>query len=180
MTKKYRALQFLSFLPTYRQRNLFLLGVGVFALLLIYLVSIRQTLGLYRTYRVNRAAIARAASAPGEIARLEAQVAALQQNGLKVYDQENLLVEVTRFCREHELLITTFPSSDRVVENGYPIITNTLEVQGGYKDMVRLVHLLEQRERLGSVGSLKFYTQKDRISKKTYLRLSIVLRNLAA
>ncbi len=173
-------MQFLSFLPTYRQRNLFLLGVGIFSLLLIYLLSIRRTVGLYQTYRANQAAIERAASAPGEIARLEAQVGALQQNGLKVYDQENLLVEVTRFCRSHDLLITTFPSSDRVVENSYPIITNTLEVQGAYKDMVRLVHLLEQKERLGSVSSLKFYTQKDRISKKTYLRLSIVLRNLGA
>lgn len=173
-------MQLLSFLPTYRQRNLFLLGAGLVLLGLIYMVSIRRTLQLRQALKKNETAIARAQNAPQQIAQLEAQVGALQQNGLRPYDREYLLEQITGFCRDHQLLVRTFPQSERVVENNYPIITNTIEVEGAYQDLVRLVHLLEQKERLGSISSLKFYTKKERVSKKTYLRLSIVLRNLEA
>ena len=159
-------MSFLSFLPTYRQRNLFLLGIGLLSLLLVYLLSIRRTVAVYQANRANKAAIAQAASAPAQIARLEAQVGALQQSGLRAYDREYLLAQITGFCRQNDLLVRTFPQSERVVENNYPIITNTIEVEGNYKDLVRLVYLLEQEERLASVSSLKFYTQKDRLTKK--------------
>jgi len=169
----------LSFLKTYRQHNIFLLGATLALAVLIYTVSIRRTLVLRKDYQRAQADLSRAAQASQKMPAYEAQLVALRQSSQQAYDREQLLERVTRFCKEHDLLIKGFPEAQRVRENGSPVVTNQLEVEGRYKDIVRLTYMIEQEERLGSVSSLKFYTEEERRSKKLFLRAQIIIRNLA-
>jgi hypothetical protein len=57
-------------------------------------------------------------------------------------------------------------------------VTNRIEVEGGYKDIVKLVYTLEELEKLGNVSSMRVYLAKDRALKKMVLRSSIIFRTL--
>jgi len=89
-----------------------------------------------------------------------------------------LLEKVTAFCRKHRLLITSFPEAGEQIRSNYAVLTHQIEVEGAYKDMVKLVYMLEQIEVMGVVSSLKFATYKDRRSKQKKLKAKLVLRNL--
>ena len=168
------------FLPTYRQHNLFLLLAGIALLAIIYTFSIKRTLKVYHSYQQNKANIAKAASAAIDIENYQKEWHILQQTSQQTYNREYLLAQLTGFCREHDLLIKTFPQAKRQEKNKIPIYTNLVEVEGKYKDMVKLAFMIEQEQHLAAIASLKFYTIKDRLSKKTYLRAKIILRNLGA
>ncbi|MEL6863592.1 MAG: hypothetical protein AAFP19_04195 [Bacteroidota bacterium] len=168
----------LSFLRTFKQHNQFLLVATLLGGLLIYSLSIRRTLQQRQQYLQTQANIDRAATASKDIAQYSAQLAKLKQTAQQPYDRERLLETVTLFCREHDLLVRSFPEALRVVENGNTIITNQIDLEGAYKDMVALVYLIEQEQRLGSVSSFKCFTEKDRVTKKTKLLGRIILRNL--
>lgn len=168
----------LSFFKTYRQHNLALLGTTVLLLALVYSLSIRRTLTMAQQHKSMRQNIERAASAPSEIQQLRSQLNTLQRSALQSYDREQLLEAITNFCRSNDLLVTTFPEASIVQEGASHIITNEVEVEGAYTQIVRLVYLLEQGEKLGSVSSLAFFTHKNRRTKRMNLRAKITLRNL--
>ncbi len=170
----------LSFLATYRQHNLFLLTVAVFLGIAIYSFSIRRTVSVYQVYQKNKQNIEKAASAPSDIARYEKEWTLLQQTRQRAYNREYLLDQLTSFCRAHELLIKSFPQALQQEKNQISIYTNHIELEGKYKDIVKLIFMIEQEQHLASVSSVKFYTLKDRIDKQTYLRAKLVLRNLSA
>ena len=146
--------------------------------ILIYFASIQRTITNYRAYQEKKTQLSRVSNATQLIVQYQAQLAQFQGNTQQSYNREILLEEVTTFCRQHQLLVKTFPQAQRVKENNYPIVTNHIQVEGDYKDMVKLVYLLEQEQRLGSISSLKFFTHKDRYKKKNFLRADIVLRNI--
>ena len=169
---------FSKYISTYRQKNIALLGAILFFGMLIYLVSIQRTLSSYNSYQQKKEQLSRVSNANQLIAQYQSELAQFQQNTQQSYNRENLLEEVTTFCREHRLLVKTFPQAQRVKENNYPIITNKIQVEGDYKEVVKLAYLLEQEQRLGSISSLQFFTYKDRYKKKKLLRANIVLRNI--
>lgn len=168
----------LSFLATYRQHNLFLLLATILLSGAVYYFSFLRTWGNYQTYRQTVQDINRAKNVQNEIAKYEQALAQWEQSSLQKYDREKLLELVTNFCRTHQLLIKTYPEAERVKENGFPVVTNEIEVEGAFKDMVTLVYLLEHQEKIGSIASLQFFRHKDRRKRQEVLRGRIILRNL--
>ena len=168
-----------SFLNSYRQHTYALLATGVLLFLLIYTVSIKRTLNLRGEYVLAKEKIALANNANQQINTYNQKLAALNSGGLQPYNRPLLLEEVTSFCKAEGLLIRSFPQAEEKEEENYTIITDKIEVEGTYKGMVQLVHMLEQEERLGSVSSLNFYKYKDRERRREVLRCSIVLRSLS-
>ena len=169
----------LSFLKTYRQHNLFV-GIGfLLGLGLIYTVSIRPTIKQYQQLQQQKRNIQRAAGAAGKINQYKARLVNSKQSSQQAYDRERLLEVVTSFCRSHDLLVKTFPLAQRITQNGNTIVTNIIELEGPYKSIVQLAYLLEQEQKLTTISSMQFFTHKDRVKKRQYLRCKMVLRNLA-
>lgn len=155
-----------------------LIGATILLGGVIYFASIKRTVSYYQSYQNKKEQLSRVSNAATLITQYKTQLAQFEQKNQKTYDREELLEAVTTFCREHRILVKTFPQAQRVKQNNYPIITNQIEVEGDYKEIVKLVYLLEHKEKLGSIGSVKFFTHKDRYKKKNFLRANIVLRNL--
>jgi len=142
------------------------------------MVNIRKTLEHRQLYYKNENSVQRAATATGDIAHYEAQLAGLQKTALQVYDREQLLSSITGFCKSHQLLIKAFPKPQRVTENEQIIVTNALEVEGAYKPIIELIYQIEQKEKLAAVSSVRFFMHKDRLTRQETLRCHLILRNL--
>ncbi len=119
-----------------------------------------------------------AATAPERIGVLKKKLANMQQSTLKPYNRERLLENLTNFCRNNHLLVRAFPEAQVVAQNENSVVTNQIEIEGSFKDMVKLAYMLEAEERQGSISSLKFFVFKDRVAKRNVLKSLIVLRNL--
>ena len=145
---------------------------------ILYNLSIRRTWETYKSYHKNKSHAALAISAPYEIEKYRRQLSTLQHSSIQPYKREHLLERLTAFCRDHDLLIKSFPEAILLSEGVYQVITNQFELEGSYSDMVQLVYLLEEKEKLGNISSIKFYLYKDKIKKKELLRSHIILRNL--
>ncbi|MEM9824180.1 MAG: hypothetical protein AAF985_24050 [Bacteroidota bacterium] len=165
-------------IPSYRKRNQYLLVGALLVLLLIYWISLRPTIALYGQHTQLRKEEKRAALAPQQIANYQEQLAGLKSGTAQPFQREQLLEKVTAFCREHQLLITSFPEAGKQIQSNYAVLTHEIEVEGAYKAMVKLVYMLEQIEVMGVVSSLKFTTHKDRRSKQKILKAKLILRNL--
>lgn len=167
-----------SFLNSYKQQNFFLWGGALIFLCLIYTTSIRKTLKYKADYQNNLTNVQRAATAKQDIQHYQQIIEELQESSLKAYDQEYLLSAITAFCKANNLLVRTFPEAQKVELSAYTIVTNGLEVEGTYKDIVSLIYQIEQIEKLAALSSAHFFLHKDRISRKQSLRCKMVLRNL--
>lgn len=168
----------LSFLPTFKAHNILLLCSSILLGLVVYGVNIKKTVAMHQQYVKQQVDIQRAATAATSIREYRSQLASFQQSALQTYDREWLLERLTSFCRQHSILVSTFPEAQRVVENGNGIISNTIEVEGRYQDIAELVYMIEQEERMGSVSTLKFFSEKDRLTKELQLKARMVIRNL--
>lgn len=169
---------FSKYFSSYKQANLVLLGATVLFGTLIYFASLKRTISNYSSYTQKKEQLKRVSNATQLIAQYQSKLVQFQQQTQQSYNRENLLEQITTYCRTNQLLVKTFPQAQRVKENNYPIITNQIQVEGGYQEIVKLVYLLEYEQRLGTVSALKFFTHRDRYKKKNFLRANIVLRNI--
>jgi Tfp pilus assembly protein PilO len=167
-----------SFFKTYRQHNYALVVAFFVLMLLAYSTNIRNTINTYQQYNANQKRLKMAQNAAQDIARYRSDLRSMQQTTQKPYNREYLLEQITTFCRDHDLLIKSFPISQKVVENNYPIITNEIEVEGNYPDIVSLAYMIEQEKRLSSISSLSFNLVKDRIKQQQFLHGRFILRNI--
>lgn len=168
----------LAFIGNYR-KGLYYLAVALAVLMLLsWFMNIKPTYVLWKANKKYRADLLRADNATSEIADLERQLESLERVAIKSHDRDMLLQSVTSFCKDKGMLIRNFPATERNREKGVVYLTNLIEVEGEYKDIVRLAYMLEHERMLGSIASLKFNAVEDRVEKKTRLRGSIILRNM--
>lgn len=148
-------------------------------MLIAYQFSIRRTIDNFQNWQANKISLQSAASAPVQIQEYQNQIASLEKNFKQViYDRETLFEVVNTFCRENQLSLTNFPPEIRKEQNDYRIITNEIEVQGKYANMVRLAYELEFVKQLGHIASTTFKREQNRQTKRTELKGTIYLQNL--
>lgn len=164
---------------SYKQQNLLLLAVALLLGLVVFKFNIQRTYREYQRFQEGKSQLLRASSAVEETVGLKEQLNSLQETAIRPYKRENLLEKVTSFCRNNNLLVKSFPEEELYSQgNDSQVVTNRIEVEGGYKDIVKLVYTLEELEKLGNVSSMRVYLAKDRALKKMVLRSNIVFRNL--
>jgi Tfp pilus assembly protein PilO len=173
-------MQRFTFLKTYRQHNYALLGLFLILMLLAYCINIRSMLHSYKLYKSQQQKLSRVRNASQDITQLRTHLKTLQKTLQRPYDREYLLEELTTFCREHNMLIKNFPIAQKVTEKNYPIITNEVDVQGDYLNIVSLAHMIEQEKKLATISSLSFCLVKDRAKQQQFLHGRLVLRNVEA
>ncbi len=163
---------------TYKQKTKALLFGSFLLLALIFTISIKPTLNLYREIGMLTSKSAQAKEAPVQIMKIKNELNQLQGNTFNLNNKEALLSEITRFCEENNLLIVNLPIANTYEEGNYEIESRELDVQGNFKDVLKLVYLIEYEKSLGVVSSLSFLTKKDLRTKKKRLTGHIVLRSI--
>ncbi|MGB1217402.1 MAG: hypothetical protein ACPG5P_05975 [Saprospiraceae bacterium] len=168
----------LPFVKDYKQGLYGLLLVFSLLFIVSFLVSWRPTFQAWKGSQKYKERLRVSQGAMNRIPILEKQLKEWESLSIHEYDRDLLIEKLSRFCKENDLLIRDFPSTDKDEQGGVLFYTNRIEVEGQFKDITRLIYMLEHRERLGTVVSTDFQKGKDRITKKNYLRGIITLRNI--
>ena len=163
---------------TNKRKNSYLWLSSLLVLILAYQFSIKKTLNLRQANEQHQQAIARATNIDADIAKYQEQLAAFNANTVTSYSQENLLELLSTFCVQQGLLIKGFPEPKTYQEADYTIVSNQIEVEGGFSDIVQLVYDLEQVHRIGSIVSLKYLSGYNRQTKKPYLTAVLTLNTM--
>ncbi len=168
----------ISFLKDYRQA-LYALLIGFLLLaVLSWQLNFKKTFNLWKANQKYKERLEASVHSSSQIPLLEKQKKQMEASALRTYDRDLLLEKVSEFCKNNKMLLLNFPETERHDANNIVYMTNLIEVQGSYKDILQLAYLLEYSERMGAVVSLKFNRVEDRMEKKTWLRGSIILRNI--
>lgn len=162
-----------------QQRFYYLLGGFAFLLIISYQFSISKTLEYYGKYSKNQQSLTAAASAPQQIQHYQKLLAGLAGNGQEGdYDRAHLFEVVNTFCRKNNLKLSQFPPEEERAQNDYQILTNQIEVEGNYVDMVKLGYELEFVKKLGHIASASFKQERDIRTRRRFLKGVFYLQHL--
>ena len=163
----------------YKKRYQLLVGGAFLFLLLAYWLAFGKTWALYQEVSELEERQANAGQAWQEISSFEQQLEQLdaQQNNPS-FTQNQLFQKVTAFCQEQQLAIQAMPESAIYEEQDVSILHNSIQVQGAFIPMVRLIYALERQQQLGRVVSVEFSTKKNLRTRNRELSASIALQNI--
>lgn len=145
-----------------------------------YFLSIRNTLNLRLQLAVKKEQLLSIASAPQTISRLQQQLDQLDGQLLQgEYNRNALFAAITRFCNDNQLILMQFGEEERWQEGPITYINNPIHVSGSYQNILRLMHLLEQQERLGYLTHCGMAMRRiSRQSRKEALQAEIHIQYL--
>lgn len=168
---------------TYRKKNQVLLIAALLMVYLIYAFAIKKTIAAYKEYTTSESQMELAINAPAMAAQLEKQ---LLQINLRMGDQnrngqntEQALLELTtNYCQKHHAVLREFPETTVVKQGDLFIETNLFVVEGDFASLINLVYLLEQKNKLGKIASVRYSLKKDFKTKEMALTAAIYLQNV--
>jgi len=104
----------------------------------------------------------------------------LRKNNIKAETtfQNNLLQHIDTFARMHELKIVTFNEPHQFTEKEAILRTYSFSVKGYYKNILRLIHNLEQNGNYGNLLSVNFEKKKNYKLNNTFLECVIILQKV--
>ena len=168
---------------TYRQKNKYLMIGFLLFLVLSYVMAISDTLGVFFAYSDLQKKEQQMTHAPQELKDLQVKLRGLnylietkQKNTAGVH--ASLLNVITAYCDENNVLLREYPGSQENTQNDLVIETNIFEVQGPFFKLLDLVYLLEQKQRIGKVASVKFQTKRDMQTHDNMLTVTIYIQNI--
>lgn len=160
--------------------KLYALFGGLLLLALIaYRFSIKNTLNVYAAWQQKKQTLQEATNAPQLIQQYEQELNQFDKDSKQLgYDRKVLFEVINTYCRSNRLNIKDFHTIGRNVQGKYEVITDYIQVLGGYHKMVGLAYHLEQTEQLGHIASSSFELKKDQISRKDQLIGTLHLQNV--
>jgi len=168
---------------TYQQKNKALVIVGILLFIICYLFAFRNTIELYNKNKQAEQKLTSLENAPQQIAGLNTRLTFLNSR-VKQYvrdndfEQEDVLVEISNFCKENKLKIVEFPKSTLKRKEDIVIETFTFKVEGNFTNLVKLIYDIEVVQKIGRVAALDFKSQIDKRTKIKRLTVEIFLQNL--
>lgn len=164
------------------KKRLYLLVGGLFLLFFAaYQFSFKNTITQYTRYQHHQRLLEAAKTAPAQINQLEKQLQQFEKIIKQTtYDKQLLFTTVNNFCRNNNLKLSHFEPEERGDYGNLEIITNQLEVQGDFTNIIRLTYILEYIKEIGYVASLNFELKKDKYSKKEFLSATLYLQYIEA
>lgn len=168
---------------TYKKKNILLMIVAVLALYLIYVLGIKKTFVAYSEYIKAQSQIELAANAPIMAAQLEKQLLQIDSKiGKQNMNGQNtgqaLLELITNYCQKNHALLLEFPETIDTKQGNLLIETNVIVVEGNFSSLINLVYLLEQKNKLGKIASVRYQLKKDIKTKEMALKAAIYLQNI--
>jgi|GEM_PF-4379867 len=153
------------------RNRLMALGFGALGLVIIaWKLSFAKTLEAYQSLQENSLQLVRLSKAPALAAEYQKQISDFDnREKSKEYDREILFEFINTFCLGHGIQILKFHPEQRVSDLRFELITNKLEVQGSFKEIVKLGWNIEREERLGHIASASYQYMEDKRTHKTAL-----------
>ena len=152
-------------------------------LFIIYFSAINKTLDLYFQCNEMKAQLNQTQNASQQLFQLEKQMKEIEavfggeQENKDNYQQ--LLLEVlSNYCSPNHVVLRKFPEPTIIHEQEFSVETNIISVEGGFKNLLHLVYLLEQKNKLGKIASLHFQTREDFKTKQKALFADIYIQNV--
>lgn len=170
---------------TYHQRLILTFVGGFFFLILIYNLSISDTLVLRTENNSMELQIETNQDAPEQIQFLKQKIGKLEQligsEISKDIDIHQLLLEmVTGYCQKNNIILKEFPQPFETEKNGYLTKTAKVVVEGDFVYLLKLVYHIEKNYKVGKVVSVDFKAEKELKTKIRKLQSTIYIQNIKA
>lgn len=94
-----------------------------------------------------------------------------------VNSQEIILNELVTYCKANKLIIREFPKTHSIVDGDFEIETNTITVEGTFKELLKLLYSFEHKRFTGKLSSARFQLNEDLVSHRKYLTLTFYIQN---
>ncbi len=168
---------------TYKKKNQLLIIVSVLALYLIYAFAVKKTIAAYSEYNKAENQIELAVNAPVMAAQLESQLLQMdskigKQNVNGQNAEQALLELITNYCQNNHAVLREFPETTIAKQGDLFIETNLFVVEGEFASLINLVYILEQKNKLGKIASVRYQLKKDFKTKEMALTAAIYLQNV--
>lgn len=168
---------------TYKKKNQLLIIVSVLALYLVYAFAVKKTITTYSEYTKAEEQIGLAANAPVMAAQLENQLfqmdSKIGKQNINGQNTEQALLElITNYCQNNHAVLREFPETTIAKQGDMFIETNLFVVEGEFASLINLVYILEQKNRLGKIASVRYQLKKDFKTKEMTLTAAIYLQNV--
>lgn len=168
---------------TYQQKNKWLLGGSLAFLVIVYLLAIRGTVGLYVQGGELEEKLGQAQGAPRQIAQLERKLAYWDQLASSLNDsatnvQKELFTNVSKACNAHKVSLRTLEFTASEEKENHSIDTYQVVMEGSYRNLLSAVYELENKLGNGILSSLTFEKEKDRYTKKDYLIAKLYIQSI--
>jgi hypothetical protein len=155
------------------------------ALVAIYQFGISKTIELYFDNKVLENQLQKALTADAEIIKLNNEVVRLKKQ-LSEYtvdslkNKEFIFHALAEFCKSTHVQLREFPVESVSNKGDYIIETNKIVAEGQYGDLLKLLHYIEFKQKIGRISSVTFQTQHDHKNQKDILLMNVHIQTLGA
>lgn len=166
---------------TYKTKVRYLfIGTGII-FILAYFLAIQKTIKLKGEVSALKQRSEQSSGTSAELAmlqnRLESLDAIISRQGSGEV-RETLLGVLTSYCQKNGILLKAFPET--IIEKGNEanIETNVFTVEGAFIPLLKLLYVLEQKQRIGKVSSALYQTHIDPKTKRNLLSAVVYIQNV--
>lgn len=168
-------------IPYRFQLNFLLIGSLVFAIA-VYQLNIRSTVSLYLECKNLELKKKEAQTAPIKMKQMKTRLLKLEsliQNGKeKISPRDQLLEIVTAYAQKNQLVLKEIPKINQIKEKELEVELDRFEIQGNFVSLLKLIHQLEQKEKVGKIASVEFNLKNNNVTKQANLTSLIYIQNI--
>lgn len=92
--------------------------------------------------------------------------------------RKNLLDSINNLCNQFNCTITNFPNSFVNAEHNQQLLNNTIDLEGSYFNLLKIMHEIESNNFYGKINAFSFYVVSDLRTKRKSLHLQLYLQHL--
>lgn len=156
---------------------------GFVFLMIVYNVSISDTVELSSENNSIELQITNSHDAPEQIKEMKQRIGMMEQLiGTKVegnIDMHQLLLDmVTQYCQKNQLILKEFPLPFETEKNGYLTKTAKVVVEGDFIALLKLVYHIEQKYKVGKIASVDFKAEKELKTRKRKLQTTLYIQHI--
>jgi len=161
----------------YRKRYYLLLIALPIVLLIIYKLTISNTLELKDNINQVQEDIDRSSLAPMNISILNKELQHLMVVIEKKdrISKKSLFGEITGYCSSKKLRVRSYPLEHKISNNKYSCNTSVISIEGRFVDLLKMLNVFE-REKAYTIRSISFDKYKDRLLKTEKLQLKLYIQ----
>lgn len=169
-------------LPLRSKQYLLATITGLFCLM-GYRFAIGPTLAVYGQYAALTADIAQQNDQQLNPVALKAKSAYYERQMLgyrsdTTQRQDHLLSVVAPLCQQHRVKLLSLPPAKKEVVESYSLATRVILLEGGFLDLLRLLHTMERSPSVGRVVSVQYLAVEDPSGAVSALRAQVHLQQL--
>lgn len=154
-------------------------------LLVVYEFAISNTIELYLENKAMEVQLQKVETADEEIVRLSKEVDYVKSQLLEytidsVKNKEFIFHALAEFCKDTHVQLREFPVENVSNKGDYIIETNKIVAEGQFGDLLKLLHYIEYKGKIGRVSSVGFTTVRDHKKQRDVLLMNIYIQTLGA